>query len=133
MPRTIERRTSTLWVSGYRKQRIVRENKERLGNGKYDEGEEKISDVTVNLVEKENENSKIVKSVQTNNGEYTISGFMPSKNYYIEFEWGNDKYSVNDYKGTIRTYERSLNVESSEYWYKNDLTNRWSDAMDNWD
>lgn len=112
---------------------IVNENKERLGNGKYDEGEEKISGVTVNLVEKENENSKIVKSVQTNNGEYTISGFMPSKNYYIEFEWGNDKYSVNDYKGTIRTYERSLNVESSEYWYKNDLTNRWSDAMDNWD
>lgn len=112
---------------------IVNENKERLGNGKYDEGEEKISGVTVNLVEKENENSKIVKSVQTNNGEYTISGFIPSKNYYIEFEWGNDKYSVNDYKGTIRTYERSLNVGSSEYWYKNDLTNRWSDAMDNWD
>lgn len=101
----------------------------RQGNGKYDDNVEKgIQDVKVTL--KENTGSgKVYESTTNENGDYTISGFIPG-DYTVTYTWGDKKYTVQNYKGTI--YDSSRNQNDKE-WYKKDVENRLTDAIDNYE
>lgn len=100
----------------------------RQGNGKYDDGEKGISGVKVTL--KENTGSgKIYETTTVENGDYTISGFIPG-DYTVTYTWGDKTYTVQNYKGTI--YDSSRDQNDKE-WYKKDVDNRLTDAIDNYD
>jgi len=112
----------------------------REGSGKYEDGETGIQNVKVTL--KENSGSGKVYTADLNdgktdeNGEYTISGFIPG-DYTLTYTWGDNTYTVQNYKGTIWTKE---NIEekqkNGDKWYKNQTIAengnaiRFSDAMD---
>ena len=112
----------------------------REGSGKYEDGETGIQNVKVTL--KENSGSGKVYTADLNdgktdeNGEYTISGFIPG-DYTLTYTWGDNTYTVQNYKGTIWT---KANIEekqnNGDKWYKNQTIAengnaiRFSDAMD---
>lgn len=102
---------------------------ERLGNGKYDDGENTIAGIPVKLID---ENGTTVKETTTDeNGNFEISEFIPGR-YKIVYEWGNEQYPVTDYKSTIWTSE-NVNEKNTlkEKWYTG--TEKYSDAMDNYE
>lgn len=102
-------------------------NKERRGNGKYDEGEKGIASVEVTLTE--NTGSEKVYTAKTDeNGNFTITGFIPG-DYTLTYTWGDETYTVQSYKGTI--YDKSRDQNNKE-WYKNDVDTRLTDAIDNY-
>ena len=128
----------------------LQKDNERIGNGKYDDGENKISGIKVYLckegaieinnsnlkltdevvksIENSEKNPNIVKAVETNqDGEYMIEDFAVG-NYYIVFRWGNEQYSVLDYKSTVRLSDYSVGYQ----WYRNG-TEPYSDALDDYD
>ena len=94
-------------------------NNTRLGDGEYNTTKNNkdrgIEGATVHFTD----NGNVVKvwdatekkwkdsdDKQTNpDGTYTIEGFIPSKNYQIQFTYGNNKgiYNAQDYKSTIDT------------------------------
>ena len=121
------------------------ENNVRLGDGQYENGERKISNVEVKLVDQENTiaSEYMPKVAKSNDGTYSITGFIPGK-YKLNFEWGDGTkgtsidekgntiiYTVNDYKGTIWTDERQ--GIQGDYWYKEKVDKRYTDAKDDWD
>ena len=100
----------------------------RQGNGKYDNDDKGIKDVKVTL--KENTGSgKVYEATTNENGDYTISGFIPG-DYTVTYTWGDKTYTVQNYKGTI--YDSSRNQNDKE-WYKKDVDNRLTDAIDNYE
>lgn len=111
----------------------------QIGNGLFDDGENKVEGVTVELV-KQDTNEIIKSTITDQNGNYTISEFIPD-NYFVKFTYGQDggKYNGQDYKSTIYTKEVSDNTfdynqpdKDDLYNLKiaNDTTNRESDARD---
>lgn len=129
--------------------------KERLGNGIFDDGKDgdtTISGVQVGLYKEadfiEDENGvKLISGVQPvgtttyegdnkdstgKDGTFTIKDFVPGE-YRIVYTWGDDKYTVEDYKSTIWT---SANKEEKEKnkktWYRVNTNTRYSDAKDNY-
>lgn len=133
-------------------------NRERLGNGKFDDGEKTISGVKVGLYKEadfeeiKDEDGKIIdmqlkseaKPVGTTtyggdnkdstgkDGAFTIKDFAPGE-YRIVYFWGDGKYTIEDYKSTIWT---SANKEEKEKnkktWYRVNTNTRYSDAKDNY-
>ena len=103
-------------------------NKERKGNGRYDEGEKGIPGVTVTLTEISG-NGKVYTTTTDDGGNYDIPALEPGE-YKITFTWGDDTYTVQNYKGTI--YDPSRN-QNDDQWYKTDIETRLSDAIDNYD
>lgn len=133
-------------------------NRERLGNGKFDDGEKTISGVQVGLYKEadfeeiKDEDGKIIdmqlkseaKPVGTTtyggdnkdstgkDGAFTIKDFAPGE-YRIVYFWGDGKYTIEDYKSTIWT---SANKEEKEKnkktWYRVNTNTRYSDAKDNY-
>ena len=130
--------------------KVILNNEEALGNGKYDNGENKVNAVGVVLVDKDgnpikryekkedlsyNETQDIIKSQA--DGTYTIPGITPG-DYYLKFIYDNNssingnQVNVKDYKSTIITAEavkdalkKELEVPKQDYnheWYK-DLGN----------
>lgn len=133
-------------------------NRERLGNGKFDDGEKTISGVQLGLYKEadfeeiKDEDGKIIdmqlkseaKPVGTTtygrdnkdstgkDGAFTIKDFAPGE-YRIVYFWGDGKYTIEDYKSTIWT---SANKEEKEKnkktWYRVNTNTRYSDAKDNY-
>lgn len=99
----------------------------REGDGEYKDGEPGIAGVTVIMKEKKDDTLKHVITTGEN-GDYVIKGFVPG-DYTITYEWGNEKYTVQDYKGTI--YKDDGQVNNKE-WYKKENP-RYSDAIDNYE
>ena len=98
---------------------------ERLGDGEYKQPEPGIDNIKVTY--KEESSGTVYEGSTGNDGNYTISGFIPG-NYTITYTWGDDTYNVQDYKGTIF---KELKRAEDKYWYKN--TNpRYSDAKDDY-
>lgn len=124
-------------------------NRERLGNGKFDDGEKTISGVQVGLYkEADFENGvKLRSGVQPvgtttyegdnkdstgKDGTFTIKDFAPGK-YRIVYTWGDDKYTVEDYKSTIWTSANKDEKEKNKKtWYRVNTNTRYSDAKDNY-
>lgn len=133
-------------------------NRERLGNGQFDKEEKTISGVKVGLysiddfIEEKDRSGNVTNikleedaaSVGTTtyegdnkdstgkDGTFTIKDFVPGE-YRIVYTWGDDKYTVEDYKSTIWT---SANKEEKEKnkktWYRVNTNTRYSDAKDNY-
>lgn len=102
-------------------------NKERKGNGKYDEGEKGIANVEVTLTEN-TEGGKVYTAKTDENGNFTITGFIPG-DYTLTYTWGDETYTVQNYKGTI--YDKSRDTNNKE-WYKQNVDTRLTDAVDNY-
>lgn len=67
------------------------------------------------------------KTTTDEQGNYEFAGLVAGE-YEVRFIWGDSKYKVQYYKGTIYDSNRDT---TDEYWYKNDNTRR-TDAMDNY-
>lgn len=98
----------------------------REGDGEYKDGEKGISGVEITL---RNTNGDIVSKAETDtNGDFVIKEFIPG-DYILTYTWGNETYTIQNYKGTIyKDKERANNLE----WYKN-TEHRYSDAIDDWE
>ena len=116
-------------------------NNTRLGDGKNNNNKP-VYGVTVELLEVEgtnttpknvkvldNETWKQAKTTSDSNGNYTIEGFIPSKNYIIKFTYGDGNtgiYNAQDYKSTIDTtgedytnvgVKKEMPNGEENYWY----------------
>lgn len=100
----------------------------REGSGAYEDGEPGIAGVEVTL---NSVNGEIppIKTTTNENGDYTISGFIPGE-YTITYTWGDKKYTVQNYKGTKYDINRDT---SNKQWYKENVETRLSDAMDDYE
>lgn len=134
-------------------------NRERLGNGKFDDGEKTISGVQVGLYKEadfeeiKDEDGKIIdmqleseaKPVGTTtyggdnkdstgkDGTFTIKDFAPGE-YRIVYFWGDGKYTIEDYKSTIWTSDNKNEKDGNpNTWYRVNTDKRYSDALDNYD
>lgn len=126
--------------------------KERLGNGIFDDGKDgdtTISGVQVGLYkEADFENGVKLKSgvqpvgtttYEGNNkdstgkdGTFTIKDFVPGE-YRIVYTWGDDKYTIEDYKSTIWTSDNKNEKDGNpNTWYRVNTDKRYSDALDNY-
>ena len=116
-------------------------NNERIGDGIYQNGENKVNKVKLELLCQNNEDvDKLNKiEIRTNSdGSYTLAGFIPG-DYLIKFTYGdyeclvspqnnNEMYTGQDYKSTL--YEESNYKDT--YWYKNTQP-RENDAVDDYE
>ena len=102
--------------------------KVREGDGEYSNNEEGISGVEVTLTETTG-SGKVYTATTDANGDFTISDYIPG-DYTLTYTWGDDTYTVQNYKGTIyKDKDRQYNVE----WYKENVDTRLSDAIDNYE
>ena len=129
----------------------LNKNKERLGDGRYDNGNNTIKNVQVKLKKyNTNDNTAITLYTLDNNGEvvrkkaemttddkgkYDFVGMIPGE-YYLEYTYGayTGTITTQDYKSTIVTNDKlkqSLNNQS-EYWYQDDSLSNYSSAVDDW-
>lgn len=102
--------------------------KVRQGSGAYEDGELGVEGVDITLTENSGTNL-VYKDVKTDaNGDFLITGFIPG-DYTLTYTWGNDTYTVQNYKGTI--YQSSRDQGDKE-WYKKEVDKRLTDAIDNY-
>ena len=100
----------------------------RQGSGAYEEGETGISGVTVTLTE--NTGTGLTYTATTDdNGDFVISDFIPG-DYTLTYTWGDQTYTVQNYKGTVYNQERDQN---NKEWYKQDVDTRYTDALDDYE
>lgn len=105
----------------------LQSGKERLGDGKYNSGEKTVNGVKVQLCRAKD--NSVIKEITTDaNGNYTFTEFAPDE-YIIKFIWGNQTYTVSDYKGTIYN---DKDRQNDGKWYQNSVDVRNSDAIDNY-
>ena len=83
--------------------------KVRLGNGKYDKGEVGIEGVEVKLTEISGADKEYTATTKKD-GTFEISNFIPG-DYTLTYTWGDDTYTVQNYKGTI--YEGTVREEEN--------------------
>ena len=103
----------------------------RQGSGQYEEGETGIPNVAVTLTE--NTGTGLVYTATTDeNGDFYISDFIPG-DYTLTYTWGDETYTVQNYKGTVYNKDRYDANMANKEWYKEDVSTRWTDAVDNYD
>lgn len=128
------RLTGTVFEDAALAEKLEQDN-ERLGNGTYEDGENVVNQVKVQLI---CTNSDVeVKEVRTNeDGSYEITDYIPG-DYSIKFTYGdyesliavqqnNEMYTGQDYKSTI--YQEANYSDS--HWYNNNIDTRTNDAKD---
>ena len=125
-------------------------NNERLGDGRYDNGNNTIENVQVKLKKYNDDNATVTLYTLGNNGEvvrtpadsktkengkYNFVGIIPGE-YYLEYTYGTDtgKITTQDYKSTIIANEKLKQAvnSQSEYWYEDENLSNYSSAVDNW-
>ena len=125
-------------------------DQQRIGDGKYTDGENKIANVKARLLDSNGNEVKVYdsekkefvdqNSITNDNGEYTISGFIPG-DYTVQYTWGegtnsivkngnNTAVTVDSYKSTIWTEENRKEKDNSKWYLQNDP--RYSDAQDDY-
>ncbi len=100
----------------------------RQGSGAYEEGERGISGVEIILTENKENGQKYGPVTTNEDGDFEISNFIPG-DYTLTYTWGDDTYTVQNYKGTV--YDASRN-QSDKNWYKYNVDTRKTDAIDNY-
>ena len=134
-------------------------DKERKGNGIYDNDENVVNKVTVDLMTGTDANNlqpaylykedgtRVIATTKTNEqGNYTLSGVIPNADYLLRFTYNNnsviydpagniiENVDVDNYKSTI--YRGGIKEEDQGLdWYKEETSKfedakRWSDAKD---
>lgn len=99
----------------------------RQGSGAYEEGEKGIAGVEVTL-EETSGSGKVYTATTDENGDFLISGYIPG-DYTLTYTWGDETYTVQNYKGTIYDSSRDQNNKN---WYKENVDTRLTDAMDDY-
>ena len=99
----------------------------RQGSGAYEEGEPGIEGVEITLTENTG-SGKVYHATTDSNGDFLITGFIPG-DYTLTYTWGNETYTVQNYKGTV--YDASRD-QSNKEWYKENVDNRLTDALDDY-
>ncbi len=108
------------------KEKLEKENI-RQGNGALDENEVGTQNVEVEMATiDENAQIQPVKTTTSENGDFEFEGFIPG-NYVITYTWGDETYTVQDYKSTI--FDEASH--QGDKWYKN-VDKRLSDATDDY-
>ncbi len=102
----------------------------REGDGKYSNGEQGIGGVEVKLKEITG-SGKEYTTTTDENGEFIIEGFIPG-DYTLTYTWGDETYTVQNYKGTIYDEERYNTNKDDKEWYKKDVETRYTDAIDDY-
>ena len=101
---------------------------ERKGNGAFDDGEATVPNVEVTLTE--NSGTGLTYTAVTDeDGNFTIRDYIPG-DYTVTFTWGDETYTVQNYKGTI--YDSSRDRTNTS-WYKENADTRLTDALDNYE
>ena len=103
----------------------------RQGDGKYQDGEKGIAGIEVTLKEITG-SGKVYTATTNENGDFTISEFIPG-DYTLTYTWGDEKYTVQNYKATVYDKTRYDANSSNKQWYKTDVDTRWTDAIDNYE
>lgn len=102
--------------------------KVRQGSEIYEDGETGIAGVEVALTENTG-SGKVYTATTDENGDFYISGYIPG-DYTLTYTWGDQTYTVQNYKGTVYNSDRDQNnVE----WYKQDVDTRYTDALDDYE
>lgn len=102
----------------------------RQGSGAFEDGETGIEGVAITLTENTG-SGKVYNATTDSNGDFLITDFIPG-DYTLTYTWGDNTYTVQNYKGTV--YDKSrydANVANKE-WYKTDVDTRWTDATDDY-
>ena len=102
--------------------------KVRQGSGIYEDGETGIAGVEVTLTENTG-SGKVYTATTDENGDFYINGYIPG-DYTLTYTWGDQTYTVQNYKGTIYNQERDQN---NKEWYKQDVDTRYTDALDDYE
>lgn len=116
-------------------------NNERIGDGIYQNNDNIVNKVKVELLCQNNPDVDILNKIEVrtnSSGNYTLSGYIPG-DYLIKFTYGdyeclvspqnnNEMYTGQDYKSTI--YEEGNYKDV--YWYKNTQP-RENDAVDDYE
>lgn len=100
----------------------------RQGDGIYNDDENGIAGVKVELVTSDDKDVVAITTTD-NDGNFTLLDFVPGE-YKIVYTWGDNKYRVQNYKGTI--YDINRNQEDL-YWYKDQVDIRKTDAIDSYE
>ena len=106
----------------------VMTGKVRQGSGIYEDGENGIAGVEVTLTENTG-SGKVYNATTDENGDFYISGYIPG-DYTLTYTWGDQTYTVQNYKGTIYNTDRDQN---NKEWYKQDVDIRYTDALDDYE
>lgn len=100
----------------------------RQGSGAYEDGETGIQGVAVTFTENTG-SGKIYNATTDENGDFLITDFIPG-DYTLTYTWGDETYTVQNYKGTIYDATRDQN---NKEWYKENVDTRLTDAIDNYE
>ena len=126
-----------------------------LGNGIFNtaEGDTTIEGVTVTLMnvsvnadgtrtetpaqkyDEETGGWEDITATTNPDGNFTLDGFIPG-NYVLRYTWGDEGYSIKDYKATVYREEDRQNRKDwylYEYGTSFDEKTRYSDALDNYE
>lgn len=146
------KRKTTKEISGlvFEDETKLNADNERLGDGRYDNGNNTIENVQVKLKKYNDDNATVTLYTLGNNGEvvrtpadsktkengkYNFVGIIPGE-YYLEYTYGTDtgKITTQDYKSTIITNEKVKQAvnSQSEYWYEDESLSNYSSALDDW-
>lgn len=99
----------------------------RQGSGAYEEGEKGIEGVDITLTEN-TESGKVYTAKTNADGDFFIEGYIPG-DYTLTYTWGDQTYTVQNYKGTIYDTTRDRNDKN---WYKQNEEKRLTDALDDY-
>ena len=100
----------------------------RQGSGIYEDGELGIEGVDITLTENTG-SGKVYTAKTDSNGDFYISGYIPG-DYTLTYTWGDQTYTVQNYKGTVYNKDRDQN---NKQWFKQDVDTRYTDAIDNYE
>lgn len=100
----------------------------RQGSGAYEDGEKGISGVAIKLTENTG-SGKVYIATTDENGDFLIKDYIPG-DYTLTYTWGDQTYTVQNYKGTI--YESSRD-QNNKNWYKENVDKRLTDAIDDYE
>ena len=103
----------------------------RQGSGKYEDGETGIPGVAITLTETSG-TGLVYTATTDDNGDFYISDFIPG-DYTLTYTWGDETYTVQNYKGTVYNKDRYDANMANKEWYKTDVQTRWTDAVDDYD
>ena len=102
--------------------------KVRQGSGIYEDGETGIAGIEVTLTENTG-SGKVYTATTDANGDFYISGYIPG-DYTLTYTWGDQTYTVQNYKGTVYNSNRDQN---NKEWYKQEVDTRYTDALDDYE
>ena len=99
----------------------------RQGSGAYEEGELGIEGVEITLTENTG-SGKVYNTTTDSNGDFLITDYIPG-DYTLTYTWGNETYTVQNYKGTVYDSTRD---QTNKQWFKENVDERKTDAIDDY-